>query len=124
MNNNTKKCKEGCGSTQRCYCYANKKSTDPTRDQVCGRIEGDKLVLCDAGCCNHGKGCPGLCDIPSQDPDKLHPDAPLVDKIIALRDKSYRGIPYPVWAIIIFYILMTYASTMALLFRKSTKKSS
>jgi len=115
MNNN--KCDQTCSTVQQCSCFANAKSTDPTRQQYCARREGDRVIYCDPGCCNAGKGCPGICDVPSATPALTHPDIPLHDEVIKLRDYNIWGIPLFIICIFLFFMLMTYFSTVSLFFQ-------
>lgn len=111
-------CSDTCKTSEKCFCYANKASTDPTRAQFCARLDSNRLVLCDPGCCNGGKGCPGLCkDAKADDPDFYDDRIEIVDKILNLKDLTIDTIPIPIIYLMAALILLGILSTLALFLR-------
>jgi hypothetical protein len=110
-------CDTSCPPGPKCQCYTNPKSTDPTRNQICAREADNTLITCSPGCCNNSKGCYGQCKgAPYEDAQKVHEDAPLVNKVDLLRDRTYRGVPVPIIILIIIILTLISMSTVSTIF--------
>ena len=75
-------CNSTCDTEERCYCYTNHFSTDPTMSQTCARedIYG-RIIKCQPGCCNSNTGCPGQCTNALMiEPERINENVPIIDK--------------------------------------------